>query len=886
MGSVSTALTALNRGMISRLALARTDFARTALSSEIQKNWMPRALGSMMLRPGAEYLWATKSNNQSISIPFVYAIDDVAQIEITNTVMRVLVDDELVTRPAVTTAVTNGTFNTDVSGWTDADEGSAASTWATGGYLQLVGTGSGAARRRQQVTTVETGTVHSLDIVVTRGPVLIRVGSSSGADDYVSETTLYTGSHSLAFTPSGDFWIEIFSYTEYITLVSSITVNAGGTLELTAPWLTADLSKIRWDQSGDVVFVACEGYQQRRIERRANNSWSVVLYQSDNGPFRPDNTGPITLTPAATSGDTTLTASAALFKSTNVGSLFRITQSGQLADVSVTAEDQFSAPIRVIGTGGSRAFAVIITGTWTATVTLQYSVGSPGDWVDATSGTWTTNTAISYNDTLDNQVIYYRIGVKAGNFTSGTVEASLSISSGSQTGVVRVTGFTSSTVVDVQVLTELAKTTASSIWAEGSWSSRRGYPTAVAFYEGRLWWAGQDSIQGSVSDSFDNHDPDYEGDAGPINRTIGSGPVDTIHWLMPLSRLLIGAAGTIRSARSTSLDEPLTPTNFNLKDISGQGASSVIPVKIDTNAAYVQRSGVRLYEASYDDGKYDYGSDDLTVHVPEVGEPSIVRTALQRQPETRIHCIRSDGTVAILIFDKTEDVKCWVEYETDGEVEDIVVLPGTVEDKVIYTVKRTINGSTVRFHEKWAMESECVGGTLNKQADSFISASGSGATITGLSHLEGESVVCWADGEDKGTFTVSAGAIAQSYTTGYVVGLPYTATYKSTKLAYGVPDGRTALTMKKRVSALGVIAQNMHAQGLQYGPDFTNMQYLPLVDRGAVVDADYIYSSYDSEPFEFPGDWDTDSRLCLKATAPRPVTLLAVVMNVDTNIST
>jgi hypothetical protein len=886
VGSVSTVLTAWNRGIISQLALARVDFSRTALSAEIQKNWMPRALGSMMLRPGTEYTEATKSNNQSVSLPFVYAIDDTAQIELTNTVMRVLVDDELVTRPAVTTAVTNGTFGSDVSGWTDADEGTAASTWKAGGYLKLVGTGSGAARRRQEVTTVETGTLHSLDIDIERGPVLIRVGSSSGADDYVSETTLYTGVHSLAFTPSGNFWIELFSYTKYETLVDSITVNAGGTMELATPWLTADLGLIRWDQSGDVIFAACEGYQQRRIERRANNSWSVVLYQSDNGPFMPENTGPITLTPAATSGDTTLTASAARFKSSNVGSLFRLTQSGQLATVSVTAEDQFSDPIRVVGTGGTRAFAVIITGTWSATVTLQYSVSAPGDWVDATSGSYVTNTAVTYNDTLDNQIIYYRIGVKAGDFTSGTVDAQLSISSGSQTGVVRVTAFTSETVVSVQVLSELAKTTATSIWSEGSWSSRRGYPTAVALYEGRLWWAGQDAIFGSVSDSFDNFDPDYEGDAGPINRTIGSGPVDTIHWLMPLSRLLVGAAGTIRSARSTSLDEPLTPTNFNLKDVSGQGASSVLPVKIDTNGAYVQRSGVRLYEASYDAERYDYGAGDLTVHVPEVGEPSITRTVLQRQPETRIHCIRSDGTVAILIFDKAEDVKCWVEYETDGDVEDIIVLPGTVEDKVIYTVKRTVNGSTVRYHEKWALESECVGGTLNKQADSFIAALGSGASITGLSHLEGESVVVWADGEDKGTFVVSSGAVAQAYTTGYVVGLPYTATYKSTKLAYGVPDGRTALTMKKKIVKLGIIAQNMHAQGLQYGPDFTNMQYLPLVDRGAVVDEDYIYSTYDSEPFEFPGDWDTDHRLCLKATAPRPVTLLAAVINLDTNITT
>jgi hypothetical protein len=887
VGSVSTPIAAFNRGLISQLALARVDFSRTALSAQEQKNWMPRALGSMMLRPGTEYIEATKANNQSVSLPFVYAIDDTAQLELTNTVMRVLVDDELVTRPAVTTTITNGTFNTDLSGWTDLDGAGAASTWLAGGYMQLAGGVTTAARRRQQVT-VSGGNVnvlHALNIIIERGPLLIRVGSTAGGDEYITETTLYTGAHSLAFTPTGDFYIDFFSYNARISLVDSVAVASSGAMELASPWLTADLGAIRWDQSGDVIFAACQGYQQRRIERRPNNSWSIVLYESDNGPFRPQNLGAITITPSSAAGDATLTASAALFRSTHVGALFRLTHTGQSQEVTLTAENQFSDSIRVTGVDSSRIFSVVITGTFTATVTLQYSTDE-ATWVDAASGSYAVPTAISYDDTFDNQILYYRIGIKTGGYTSGTAVATITISTGSQTGIARITSVTNSTSASAGIIEAFASATATSDWSEGSWSSYRGYPTSVALYEGRLWWAGQDAIYGSVSDSFDNFDPDYEGDAGPIHRSIGSGPVDTIHWLMPLSRLLVGAAGTIRSARSTSLDEPLTPTNFNLKDISGQGASSALPVKIDTSGAYVQRSGVRLYEASYDAERYDYGAGDLTVHVPEVGEPAITRTVLQRQPETRIHCIRSDGTVAILIFDKAEDVKCWVEYETDGDVEDIMVLPGTVEDKVIYTVKRTVNGSTVRYHEKWAMESECVGGTLNKQADSFIAASGSGASITGLSHLEGESVVVWADGEDKGTFVVSSGAVAQAYTTGYVVGLPYTATYKSTKLAYGVPDGRTALTMKKKIVKLGIIAQNMHAQGLQYGPDFTNMQYLPLVDRGAVVDEDYIYSTYDSEPFEFPGDWDTDHRLCLKAAAPRPVTLLAAVINLDTNITT
>ena len=145
-------LLAFNRGLVSPLALARTDFARVEFSAELMNNWMPRKLGSMQLRTGWQYTGATKSNLRSVSIPFVAATDDTARIELTNMVMRVWVDDALVTRASVTAAVTNGTFTSDVASWSDEDGASATSAWKTGGYLSLIGSGTSAAKRRQEVT--------------------------------------------------------------------------------------------------------------------------------------------------------------------------------------------------------------------------------------------------------------------------------------------------------------------------------------------------------------------------------------------------------------------------------------------------------------------------------------------------------------------------------------------------------------------------------------------------------------------------------------------------------------------------------------------------------------------------------------------------------------
>jgi len=880
MAKVNPVLQAFNRGRISPLALARTDLDRTALSADVQTNLIPRTLGSATFRPGLEYTGARP--NQSISIPFIFAADDLAEIELTAALMRIWVDDALISRATVTAAVTNGLFTSNLTSWNDTDESGAASTWLTGGYLALLGTGTNSAKRDQTVTVNEVSTEHALRIIIERGPVVLKVGTTAGDDSYVS-ALLKTGTHSLAFTPTGNFVIEFSSALSHTVLVDSVAVESSGTLTLPTPWTANDLSNIRSDQSGDVVFLSDGTYQQRRIERRDNNSWSVVLFQPDDGPFGNINISAITIAPSALTGDITLTTSKAYWKSTMVGELYKLTSAGQTVQASVTAQDEFTGSILVTGVGTSRDFSLSIAGTWSATVTLQRSTDD-ATWEDVE--TYTTNTSVTFSDGLDNLQYYYRIGVKTGDFTSGTVELSLAFSGGSLTGIARVTSYTSTTVVDAVVLVAMGATDATGDWYRSQWSDHQGWPSAVGFYESRLWFSGKGGIWGSVSDGYESHDNDVVGDSGPINRTFGSGPVDVVNWLLPMQRLMIGTATSEKSARSTSFDEPLTPTNFNIKAPSRQGSSRVGPINDGSIGFFVQRSGNHLYQLQFD--LEDYKSVDLSQLIPEIGEPFITRLAIQKKPDTRVHCVKSDGTVALLVKDDAENTLAWVDINTlGGQIEDAYVFPaqaGEAEDAVYYTVRRTINGSVVRYREKWAFESNAEGGETGKIADSFVYyAGGSTSTLTGLTHLEGESVVVWGNGKDLGAYTVSGGQITLSEpVTSACAGLTYNWQYKSVKLAYGARMG-TSLLQVKKVNQLGVIARNMHPQAFQYGATFDSLFDLPAVEDGQTVSTDVVHSNYDEPTFPFDGEWDTDSRICLQGSAPKPVTLLALVYSLETH---
>jgi len=801
---------AFNRGIVSPLALARTDVAGIQLSAETMVNWLPKTLGPMRLRPGTKYLGCSRNHASAAWLEFVAATDETALIELTDGRMRVWIDDTLLTRPAVATSVSNGSFATS-SGWSDASAHGATVSFGGSG-LVLNAAPVGSLAKCTGTITVSGGdqdTEHGLAIHVTRGPVTFRAGSSAGADDHVRETILRTGRHSLAVTPTGDIHVTFMSGAGVDRIVGSIGIEAAGTVDLVAPWGASNLADVRFDQSADVMFVAAAGIRQQRIERRGTGrSWSLVDYRGDNGPFLTGRSADVELKPGARTGNTTITASGDFFADGHVGALIRIFHSGQHTEATLSKEGAWSDPWEVTGIddGDERTFTVTRSGTWTGTLTLQRSYDGPDTGWNDTSTTYTANGSSDRSSDDDNVRLWFRVGFKEGEFSSGSVDVSVAYGGGGRTGIARITGRNSATSVDVEVLLPFSDTRFAANWQEGWWSDARGWPSAVDIFEGRLWWFGGTQLFASVSDDYHNFDDTTEGDAGPIVRSIGRGPVDRVRFALPLLRQVIGTAGSELTVRSSSFDQPLTPSNNSAKAISTQGAANVRALAIDTRGVYVQRSGERLFLLEYDPSAGDYQSIDLTLMAPEVLGSGVVGLAVQRHPETRVHCVLGDGRVAILTLHPAEEVTAWSLFETDGAVEAVAVLPGSPEDAVYYHVCRTIDGATVRYLERWADERDCNfstyvhdgaevsaltglpfhdgmpvtvrdaagtkvenltvdGGAVTLSAaasfaaltpsgcglaDCEIACAGSAtATLAGLSHLEDKAVVVWADGRDR-----------------------------------------------------------------------------------------------------------------------------------------
>lgn len=487
-------LLAFNRGLVSPLGLARTDIERIRLSAETYVNWMPRALGSMSLRPGLQYLGSIYNNAQARIVPFVFRATDTALIEVTSTAARVWIDDAVVMRGNSGAVITNGTFDTDLSGWTGADEGGALSLWLPPGYMGLSGTRYARAIRRQTVTAP--ARAHGLSVRVARGKPLLRIGSSSGGDDYFPETQLRPGHYSLEITSTGSaFYLELSANTEYASLVDSVTVEPSGAMVLDSTWTNAALTNLRWSQSNDLVLCACEGFQQKRFERHAARSWGLTDYVADDGPFRNVNITATRLNPSALTGDITLEADRAVFKPGHVGALFQITSIGQTVEGIFTDGEQNSDYIRVTGVDDSRKFQIFVTtATAASPVWIQRSVGEPGSWQTVTALKFTSSIDSTHDDGLDNSIVFYRLYTPTTYSTANTAVAELSYGGGGITGHARVTAVAAATESSAFVLKAFGATDASELWSEGDWSEFRGYPSAVSLHEGRVFWAGKSKL--------------------------------------------------------------------------------------------------------------------------------------------------------------------------------------------------------------------------------------------------------------------------------------------------------------------------------------------------------------------------------------------------------
>ena len=464
-------------------------------------------------------------------------------------------------------------------------------------------------------------------------------------------------------------------------------------------------------------------------------------------------------------------------------------------------------------------------------------------------------------------------------------------------GHYKITARTSSTVVTATCIVSPSSSSASTDFALGSWSGTTGYPSCVSFYEQRLVFAGNtnqpQTLWFSKSGDYENFDDNYHGtvaDDDSIIYTIASNQVNAIRFLSATRTLIVGTVGGEFSVSGGGTDDPVTPTNILIKKQSNHGCANIDAVPVGNVTLFLQRAKRKIRELAYNYDVDGYVAPDMTILAEHISESGINSMSYQQEPNQIIWCVREDGKLVGLTYQREQQVVAWHQHIFGGSFnggiavcESIATIPtDNKEYQTWVIIKRTINGSTKRYVEYInTFDFNETDNTDFNFLDSQLSYSGSAVTtISGLSHLEGQTVSVLADGSTHPDRTVSSGSITLARSATKVkVGLPYTSLLQTMRIDAGSQNG-TSQSKTKRIFDISL--RLYETVGVEVGPDLNNMEAIPFRSSANPMDQAIPVFTGDKE-VEFRGNYETDGFIFVRQTQPLPLTILSLYPQLITN---
>jgi len=418
------------------------------------------------------------------------------------------------------------------------------------------------------------------------------------------------------------------------------------------------------------------------------------------------------------------------------------------------------------------------------------------------------------------------------------------------------------------------------------------YPSVVTFFEQRLVFANTAANPQTI---WFSKNADYTnftagtGDNDALIYTIASNTVDSIRYLSSTRVLAIGTTGGEFVLTSTN-DGPVTPTTTLIRKYSNYGTANVEPVQVADVTLFLQRGARKIREFKFvgDVNTSGYAAPDMTILAEHITQGGITAFAYQQEPESIVWALRSDGTLLGLTYRREEEVVGWHKHTIGGVfgsgqaiVESIAPLPtDTGNDDLYLIVKRTINSQTKRYVEVLKPFDFGSVTTAAFFVDSGLAYSGSAVTsLSGLYHLEGQSVAILANGATHPDETVSGGGITLDYSsTTAAVGFSYTSEMQTMRIESGSEDG-TSQGKPKRIHA--VTLRLFETVGIEVGNSSSEIDRIPFRDSSMAMDQGIPLFTGDKE-IEFPGGFDNDDRIYVRQSQVLPMTVLAFYPRMNT----
>ena len=339
---------------------------------------------------------------------------------------------------------------------------------------------------------------------------------------------------------------------------------------------------------------------------------------------------------------------------------------------------------------------------------------------------------------------------------------------------------------------------------EDVWSSTRGWPKTICFYEGRLVFGGTQlkpqSLFFSKAGDFFNFDTEDTDDDDGIFATISSRKLNDIIDVYPGRNLQIFTSG----AEFAVTSRPVTPANVQITPQTAHGAKDVQVLDVDGSTIFVDRYGKSMLTFLFSFNEDAYTSDDRSVLASHLIKNPVSMSLLKGTASDDANwlvIVNEEGDAAVLNTLRSQDINGYTHWTTEnGDIKEAQA----VADNLFFVTER---GTNIKTIERWNFR--------NRLDASQIKLSDVGnTTLSGFEYLAGQDVILRAvrstsTGESydyiypartvnsDGTIDLSADEQGLGVSTEWEAGYAFTPTIKTMPLNTNIGSGENQMRLKK-----------------------------------------------------------------------------------------
>lgn len=541
-------------------------------------------------------------------------------------------------------------------------------------------------------------------------------------------------------------------------------LSAGVPYEVPSPYTESELFEIVYRQFGKEMYFWHSNHPIQKLIWTSDTVWTLEDFEFSPVPTYENGWPPPgTVTPAATSGNgVNFTASLSVFVAGDVGrEIQNLAGAGRAVIVSLSSatvvvcdiienfpstsaipQDSWKldlSPLSRVTPSGVRLQSIItlsaselaassfpassislsatsgagVTVTASQSIFLSTHVGKEifnvGDAGKATITAYTsaTQVTVTVTETFPNTLAIPSGGWKLTNSLNSFRTADIGKYVIIHNGVVQITQHISLSIVKGVVLKALDAVSETVDWTleEPVWSVTNGYPATGGLHQQRLFAANTDlrplGVWASETGIFDSMGRGSK-DSDALDFIVTAKDMGQITWLSGIrGQLGVGGKGAEITVDSGTSAGALTPSQLIPQERGHKGSNIQQVVGLDDEIIYVQRSARKLPAFRYDFQIDNYVSEDLLFLSEHLSESGIKEVAYAQDPDRTIYCVLNDGRILACTYVREQQVVGWSSYETDGEYESVATISTGEVDEVWVVVKRTINGATRRYIERF-----------------------------------------------------------------------------------------------------------------------------------------------------------------------------------------